>query len=196
MEINLLEKYPKTKRKVEDRGASKTEEDRAIARKFGKEFFDGDRKHGYGGFYYHPRFWTEVVKDFISYYNLKPGDIVNIIGHPREYNSEKYILPEIVKKIHQKWMLVRKFELEKSKVPIGEDEAHKQESEETVVEDIEDAASGSGERDKLIQLIRSLDSGQGIEIEQLNKESNLENCEKIIEDMLKEGDLLKSIHAY
>lgn len=37
---------------VEDRGQSKTEEDRRIAREFGREFFDGDRRHGYGGFNY------------------------------------------------------------------------------------------------------------------------------------------------
>ena len=33
-----------------DTGESKTEEDRLIARKFGRDFFDGDRKHGYGGY--------------------------------------------------------------------------------------------------------------------------------------------------
>jgi len=55
-EINLMGKYPKTKRNIEERGEEKTEEDRAIAKKFGKDFFDGDRRHGYGGFYYHPRF--------------------------------------------------------------------------------------------------------------------------------------------
>jgi hypothetical protein len=49
MEVDLLVNYPRTNRNVEERGATKTEEDRAVARKFGKDFFDGDRKHGYGG---------------------------------------------------------------------------------------------------------------------------------------------------
>ena len=35
-----------------DRGIKKTEQDIAIARKFDKEFFDGDRKFGYGGYTY------------------------------------------------------------------------------------------------------------------------------------------------
>ena len=48
-EINLLKKYPKTKRDLSKRGNEKTEEDRIIARRFDKEFFDGDRKNGYGG---------------------------------------------------------------------------------------------------------------------------------------------------
>lgn len=51
-EIDLLVNYPRAKRNVEDRGQNKTEEDRRIAREFGREFFDGDRRHGYGGFNY------------------------------------------------------------------------------------------------------------------------------------------------
>ena len=56
-EIDLMANYPRPKRNVEERGATKTDADRALARKFGEEFFDGDRTHGYGGFNYQPRFW-------------------------------------------------------------------------------------------------------------------------------------------
>ena len=49
-EIDLLINYPKTKRNVKERGASKTEEDRAIARKFEKDFFDGDENTVMEGF--------------------------------------------------------------------------------------------------------------------------------------------------
>ena len=63
IEIDLLKNYPKTTRNVKERGSVKTEEDRAIARQFGKEFFDGDRRHGYGGFNYNPRFKSIVKKD-------------------------------------------------------------------------------------------------------------------------------------
>ena len=65
-ELDLLANYPKTKRDVSARGDEKTEEDRAIARQFGKAFFDGERRHGYGGFHYHPRFWEPVVPTFQS----------------------------------------------------------------------------------------------------------------------------------
>ena len=61
-EIDLLIKYPKAKRNLDERAVNKTDDDRKIARNFGKEFFDGERKHGYGGFNYNPRFWSEVVK--------------------------------------------------------------------------------------------------------------------------------------
>ena len=79
-EIDLMVNYPKTKRNVDDRGATKTEEDRAIARKFGKEFFDGSRDVGYGGFSYMPRFWEPVVPTFQKHWDLKAGDSVLDVG--------------------------------------------------------------------------------------------------------------------
>jgi len=79
-EVNLLKKYPKTKRDLSKRGNEKTEEDRIIARRFDKEFFDGDRKNGYGGYYYNSKFWTEVVKDLNNFYKLKNGSKILDIG--------------------------------------------------------------------------------------------------------------------
>ena len=79
-EINLLKNYPKTKRDVSKRREEKTEEHRRIARKFGKDFFDGDRKVGYGGFNYNPKYWTQVVKDISDYYKLKPGNKILDVG--------------------------------------------------------------------------------------------------------------------
>ena len=78
--IDLLANYPKTKRDVKDRGATKTGKDRAIARKFGKEFFDGDRKHGYGGFSYSPRFWQPVIPTFQEYFGLTSSSSVLDVG--------------------------------------------------------------------------------------------------------------------
>ena len=78
--IDLLVNYPKTKRNVKERGASKTEEDRAIARKFGKEFFDGDRKHGYGGFSYFPRFWQPVIPTLQEHFGLTAESSVLDVG--------------------------------------------------------------------------------------------------------------------
>lgn len=79
-EIDLLINYPRTKRNVKERGATKTEEDRAIARKFGREFFDGDRKHGYGGFKYMPHFWQPVVPTFQKHFHLQAGSKVLDVG--------------------------------------------------------------------------------------------------------------------
>ena len=61
-EINLMDKYPRSKRNIEERANLIKEEHREIARKFEKDFFDGDRLYGYGGYNYHPRFWQQTVK--------------------------------------------------------------------------------------------------------------------------------------
>lgn len=70
MEIDLLKNYPKSKRNTQDRSEIMTAEVKAIARQYGKEFFDGDRLYGYGGFHYHPRFWQPVIPDFIEHFQL------------------------------------------------------------------------------------------------------------------------------
>lgn len=79
-EINLLKNYPVTKRNLQEASIQRTDEVRKVARKFEKEFFDGDRKYGYGGYSYNPRFWTTVVKDFIEYYNLVDGSKILDVG--------------------------------------------------------------------------------------------------------------------
>ena len=79
-EIDLLAKYPKAKRDLTQRLESKTEEVRMVARKFDKDFFDGERKFGYGGFSYNPRYWSEVVKDFTNYYNLNDESKILDVG--------------------------------------------------------------------------------------------------------------------
>ena len=78
-EIDLLVNYPQVKRDLTKRGEEKSEEDRRIARRFGREFFDGERRHGYGGYSYQPRFWQPVVPTFQEHYGLSAeGRILDV----------------------------------------------------------------------------------------------------------------------
>ncbi len=79
-EIDLMANYPKAKRNLEQRAAEKTDEERSIARQFGKDFFDGDRCYGYGGYSYHSRFWEPVVPTFKDFYNLTGESRVLDVG--------------------------------------------------------------------------------------------------------------------
>ena len=79
-EINLLKNYPRAKRNIFEREKLKSEQDRIIARKFGKEFFDGDRAHGYGGFIYNSKFWQPVIHDFKNYWNLNSNSSILDVG--------------------------------------------------------------------------------------------------------------------
>jgi SAM-dependent methyltransferase len=80
IEIDLMRNYPQTKRDISQRAEKKTTADKALARQFGKDFFDGDRKHGYGGFHYHPRFWQPVIPDFIEHFGLTAESTVLDVG--------------------------------------------------------------------------------------------------------------------
>lgn len=80
MEINLLKKFPSIKRDLTKRVSQKSELEKAIARQFDRDFFDGDRKHGYGGYHYHPKFWQGVVEDLRSKYHLNHKSKVLDVG--------------------------------------------------------------------------------------------------------------------
>jgi SAM-dependent methyltransferase len=96
-EVDLLRSYPRTKRNIEERIKTKSEKSREIARKFGEEFFDGDREHGYGGFAYNPKFWTGVVSDLIDEYHLNNQSSVLDVGCAKGFllHDLKIALPGI-----------------------------------------------------------------------------------------------------
>jgi ubiquinone/menaquinone biosynthesis C-methylase UbiE len=78
-EVNLLERYPTSKRDASRRNLSKTEEVIRISRQFGLEYFDGTREHGYGGYDYDGR-WLPIAEDIIAHWNLRPGMRVLDVG--------------------------------------------------------------------------------------------------------------------
>lgn len=51
-----------------------------VAKKYGKDFWDGKRKFGYGGYKYIPGRWKVVAKKIIKKYNLKAGSKVLDVG--------------------------------------------------------------------------------------------------------------------
>jgi SAM-dependent methyltransferase len=79
-EIDILVNYPKAKRDLNARLESKSEESRKIGRKFGFDYFDGDRNHGYGGFTYNPKFWQPVIPTIVETYKLDNSSSVLDVG--------------------------------------------------------------------------------------------------------------------
>ena len=79
-EIDLLCNYPKSNRDTKGRANVITELDRTIARQYGKDFFDGDRTYGYGGFNYFPRFWQPVVPDLQQHFGLTANSSLLDVG--------------------------------------------------------------------------------------------------------------------
>ena len=79
-EIDILANYPKAKRDLNARLESKSEESRKIGRKFGFDYFDGDRNHGYGGFSYNPKFWQPVIPAIVENYKISNSSNVLDVG--------------------------------------------------------------------------------------------------------------------
>lgn len=77
-EIDLLDSYPRVKRDIESRAAA-VEEQREIAKRFGREYFDGERTQGYGGYRYDGR-WVRVAERFRDEYGIRPGTTILDIG--------------------------------------------------------------------------------------------------------------------
>lgn len=123
---------------------------------------------------------------------LKMGDMINIIGRPREYNSERYLIPEIIKKIQKpKWAQVRKKELEIEQTKIQE--KHKintQPKKETVQEEII-TTDEQDDFQKIINTIKQQDQGNGAIFEEVIKQAQVQKAEQIITNLLKEGELFE-----
>ena len=121
---------------------------------------------------------------------LSIGDPVFIIGRPREYGQEIYVLPEIINKIeNMKWLEVRQLELAKIKIvpeTTAPADVPVEEPEETVEEEVvEDKGVGA-----VKEAIRSLDSGSGADYEEIIKKVG-SDADKIISNMLRHGDVFE-----
>ncbi len=112
------------------------------------------------------------------------GDFVNVIGKIRDFNGERYILPEIIKKISNiEWINVRKIELinipDKISGPKQEDKANIEES------------GTLNLHEEIYSFIKGLDSGNGAFIDEVIKKSNNDKAEIIVKKLLENGDVFE-----
>lgn len=77
-EVNLLDSYPRARRNIAQREAAVPEQ-RAIARRYGREYFDGERTQGYGGYRYDGR-WVAVAERIRDHYGLTTGSRILDVG--------------------------------------------------------------------------------------------------------------------
>ena len=94
-EINILTNYPGPKKPRVVHKNIRTIKNRIIASYKGKEFYDGKRKNGYGGFRYDGR-WLNVAKKIFKFYNLKNNAKILQIG------CDKGFLLHDIKKLYPK----------------------------------------------------------------------------------------------
>jgi RPA family protein len=110
------------------------------------------------------------------------GDLMIVIGRPREWESSKYIVPEIVRKVDDKrWYELHQLELKLQgafsvKLPV------EQESQEVVE---------TGPYQKILNVIAILDKGHGADIDDIITHVKVTGCEKIINSLLEEGEIFE-----
>ncbi len=115
------------------------------------------------------RNFGEEVEKFRS---LELGESVVIIGVLRSYNNELYILPEIIKKVDPRYLLVRKLELQKG----------------NKVEKVEGKTSVL--KDQIIEMMKKEEENGGIDVDKIIMSSQAapelinQEIQKLLEDGL------------
>ena len=124
--------------------------------------------------------------------NIEIGNIIVVIGRPREYGSEKYIVPEVIKKIdNNKWINVRKIELDIENIKTKKDKPEKEDN--IIVEEIseEKSQNSAGNHQAVYEAVKKLDSGQGVDIDEIIKKTGIKDAEEIIKKFLREGEMFE-----
>lgn len=67
------------------------------AKEYGFDYWDGDRRYGYGGYKYIPGRWKPVAEALIRTYGLKPGDKVLDVGCGKAFLlfEMQWLIPEL-----------------------------------------------------------------------------------------------------
>lgn len=119
------------------------------------------------------------------------GNLVLVIGRPREFNSRIYLTLEIVKKIHNMlWIGYRRKELTLIR-KIRSNETLKSNATAKKEPLIVESSTTINSRDKIIRVISDLDSGEGAGIEDVIRISGIKNPEEILQDLIMRGDIFE-----
>ena len=143
--------------------------------------------------------------------SLNIGNSILIIGKIRTYNQEKYISPEIIKLIDAEWLKLRSIELKhlisnQQNTPLPKEVKktdEKIENEDSTLEnnteeiDIVDHSINQTNElllpiEKITKLIKELDAGEGVLIEEIISTSQINETEKLLEKMLENGDIFQN----
>ncbi|MBI2662203.1 hypothetical protein HYX11_01980 [Candidatus Woesearchaeota archaeon] len=153
------------------------------------------------------RIITRSFEENKTIHTLNIGDVIIIIGKLRAFNQEKYISPEIIKRIYPLWLKLRSLEL-KEKFSNAEYPQKENTAKETNMSLEITAQENKNNKEiimeetiqeepllpfqKIIKLIKELDCGDGVLIEEIIEKSPLNKTENILEKMLQNGDIFQN----
>lgn len=95
-ELDLMRLYPKGNDRMNERQTI-TKEQRRISKMFSIDYFDGDRIYGYGGYSYHPRYWSKTVKLLADHYSLSAESSILDVGCAKGFMLKDFaaLIPNI-----------------------------------------------------------------------------------------------------
>lgn len=126
---------------------------------------------------------------------ISVGDIVLVIGRPREFNDKIYLTLELVKKIEPGWVAYRKKELTLIQKVRESTEGLKIEKKRIEPEIIESTTT-IGSKDKIAKFIKELDRGDGASIDDVLRLSKVSNGEELLSDMMMRGEVYEAKAGY
>jgi RPA family protein len=134
------------------------------------------------------------LRFFESGARVDVGDIVLVIGRPREFGTDRYIVPEIVKKVKDSgWVQVRKLELafEKHKAVQAAAEKAPAPPEDKLDVDTEDFTDDSNPLTRVVRIIKQQDSGDGVGFDDISVKFGEGNVDSFIKSLLEQGDIFE-----
>jgi len=121
---------------------------------------------------------------------LNVGDAVIIIGRPRQFGNEMYVLPEIARKLPDlAWLEVRKRELAAVPLPLAPQVVQQVAAPNAVTEETVDDSFSFTE--SVLGAIRSLDTGTGADIDAVIGQIGAKDAEKTVQFLLQSGDIFE-----
>ena len=101
---------------------------------------------------------------------VSQGDTLQVIGNMREWNGELYMIPEVIKKVDPRWLLVRKLEIQNMRKDMP-------------------VSVNSPLRDTVMQKIKDAETEGGIDIDSviMNTEASPDLINAEVKKLLEEG---------
>jgi len=104
-----------------------------------------------------------LVRTFDTSFKVNVGDPVLVIGIPRTYDGQPYLLGEIVKKVDMQWLVLREKQYPRQ----------------------------TNQKSQVIDIVRSLDAGNGADYNEVTSKLG-KNGEELIVHLLAVGELFET----
>ena len=134
---------------------------------------------------------------------LRIGDLVLVVGKIKDFNTKLFLSPEIIKKLdNPQWAKLRQLQLKKNNgeplliqtTPEEHSASEDTDGRITIVEEkVTNETPAADKRQKILHAIEDLDTNNGADQELVIHQSELkkEDAEKILETLIKEGEVFE-----